>query len=60
MFRAEPYLFEPTYPPGEVPALHGEGEERSASPEPIRIGNMDAGVFEGIFKSGSTTCKKYI
>ena len=24
--------FEPTYPPGEEPALHGEGEERSASP----------------------------
>ena len=41
MFGAEPYQFEPTYPPGEEPALHGEGEERSASPEPVRIGNTD-------------------
>ena len=41
MFGAEPYQFEPTYPPGEEPALHGEGEERSASPEPVCIGNTD-------------------
>ena len=34
MFGAEPYQFEPTYPPGEEPALHGE---RSASPEPAGI-----------------------
>ena len=47
MFGAEPYQFEPTYPPGEEPAPHGEGEERSASPEPVRIGNLRTGVFEG-------------
>ena len=41
MFGAEPYQFEPTYPPGEEPALHGEEEERSASPEPVRVGNRD-------------------
>ena len=42
MFGAEPYQFEPTYPPGEEPALHGDQEEeRSASPEPIRVGNTD-------------------
>ena len=40
MFGAEPYQFEPSYPPGEEPALHGEEEEeRSASPEAVRIGN---------------------
>ena len=36
MFGAEPYQFKPTYPPGEEPATHGEGEERSASPELYR------------------------
>ena len=41
MFRAEPYQIEPTYRPGEEPALHGEGEERSASSEPVRMGNKD-------------------
>ena len=41
MFGTEPYQFKPTYPLGEEPAPHGEGEERSASPEPVRIGNMD-------------------
>ena len=45
MFGAEPYKFEPTYLPGEEPALHGEGEERSASPEPVRIGNTDCCVW---------------
>ena len=33
MFGVEPYQFEPTYPPGEEPALHGEeGEEESSYP----------------------------
>ena len=41
MFGAEPYQFKPTYPPGEEPALHGEGEGRSTSPEPVRMGNTD-------------------
>ena len=41
MFGAEPYQFEPTYQPGEEPAQHGEGEERSASTEPVHIGNTD-------------------
>ena len=41
MFGAEPYQFKPTYPPGEEPALHGEGEERSTSPEHVRVGNTD-------------------
>ena len=39
MFGAEPYQFEPTYRSGEEPA-HGEGEERSALPEPVRIENV--------------------
>ena len=44
MFGAEPYHFEPTYRPGEGPALkvHREEEERSASPEPVRrVRNTD-------------------
>ena len=41
MFGAEPYRSKPTYPPGEEPALRGEVEERSASPEPVRIRNTD-------------------
>ena len=60
MFGAEPYQFELTYPPGEGPALQrGEEEEeeeeeeerkkerkkeRSALPEPVRIGT---GAFVG-------------
>ena len=32
MFGAKPYQFEPTHGPGEEPALHREGEERSAYP----------------------------
>ena len=46
MLGAEPYQFEPTYRPGEEPALLGEGEERSTSPEPVRKG-IPTGVFEG-------------
>ena len=30
-----------TYPPGEEPAQHGEGEERSASSEHVHIGNTE-------------------
>ena len=42
IFGAEPYQFEPTFPPGEEPALHGEGARRkSSSPEPVRIGNTE-------------------
>ena len=44
MFGAKPYPFEPTYPPGEEPALNG-GEERSASPEPVRVGNTKEMYF---------------
>ena len=45
MFGAEPYQFESTYPPGEEPALHGEGEERSTSPKLVRIRNTDCGCI---------------
>ena len=56
MLGVEPYQFELTYPPGEEPALHGEGEERSASPEPVGIGNTDWCVCRKCISMMSEDC----
>lgn len=45
MFGTEPCQFKPTYALGEEPALQREGEERSTSPEPVRMSVTKTGEF---------------